>query len=216
MTTMMLCVSMTWFKIYFKSRTRVFFWRAPHKELCTEIQGRLMSCSDCGEIISTSDIINSCLQQWRYTIIPSNRLQDNRSDTIFQLSKERLDMAAYTFTYHMENGCALENVWFWGNTHIWELLLKYRFEEHSACHKASCFKKGCECWFLFPFMPTTSTYIHEDKGDKNENYKLWYSLDGSTREICPFIVLPKRPMGCQYINLHNLHILNVFNFNTNI
>jgi hypothetical protein len=65
-------------------------------------------------------------------------------------------------------------------------------------------------------MSTTSTYIHEDKGDKNEKEILWYSLDGSTREICPFLVLPKRPMGCQYINPHNSPILNVFNFNTNI
>jgi hypothetical protein len=65
-------------------------------------------------------------------------------------------------------------------------------------------------------MSTTSTYIHEDKGDKNEKEILWYSLDGSTKEICPFLVLPKRPMGCQYINPHNSSILNVFNFNTNI
>ncbi len=67
-----------------------------------------MSCSDCGKMISTSDTINSCLQQWRDIIIPSNRLKDNRPDTIIPLSKERLDMAAYTFTYHMENGFALE------------------------------------------------------------------------------------------------------------
>jgi hypothetical protein len=72
-----------------------------------------MSCADCAENISTSDIINSCLQQWRDIIIPSNRLQDNRPDTIISLSKERLDMAAYTFTYHMENGCALEKDQFW-------------------------------------------------------------------------------------------------------
>ncbi len=65
-------------------------------------------------------------------------------------------------------------------------------------------------------MSATSTYIHEDKGDKNEKEILWYSLDGSTREICPFLVLPKRPMGCQYINPHNSSIWNVFNFDTNI
>ncbi len=84
------------------------------------------------------------------------------------------------------------------------------FEEHSACHKASCFKKGCECRFLFPFMSNTSTYIHEDKGVQNENEILWYSLDGSTREICPFMVIPRRPMGCQYINPHNSPILNQY------
>jgi hypothetical protein len=104
-----------------------------------------MSCSDCVKIISTSDIINSCLQQSRDTVIPSNRLQDNRPDTIIPLSKERLDMAAYYFAYHMGNGCALEKDCFGGTKHVWELLLKYRFEEHSACHKASCFKKGLKC-----------------------------------------------------------------------
>ncbi len=96
-----------------------------------------MSCSDCGKKKSTSDIINSCLQQWRDIIIPSNRLKDSRPDTIIPLSIERLDMAAY----NMENGCALEKDCFGGNKHVWELLLKYRFEEHSACYKASCFKK---------------------------------------------------------------------------
>jgi hypothetical protein len=58
-----------------------------------------MSCSEYGKIISTSDIINSCLQLWRDTVIPSNRLQDNRPDTIIPLSKERLDMAAYIYIY---------------------------------------------------------------------------------------------------------------------
>jgi hypothetical protein len=43
-----------------------------------------------------------------------------------------------------------------------------------------------------------------------------YSLDGSTMKICPFIDLPKRPMGCQYINPHNVQILKAFNFNTNV
>ncbi len=95
-------------------------------------------------------------------------------------------------------------------------MLKYRFEEHSAYQKASCFKKVCECRFLFPFMSNTSTYIHEDKRVENENEILWYSLYGSTREICPFIVILRRPMGCQYINTQNSPILNVFNFNTNI
>jgi hypothetical protein len=65
-------------------------------------------------------------------------------------------------------------------------------------------------------MSTTSTYIHEDKGDNNEKEILCYSLDGSTRKIFPFLIFPKRPIGCQYINPHNSAILNVFNCNTNI
>ncbi len=119
-----------------------------------------MSCSDCGEIIFTSNIINHCLQEWKNTIIPGEQSQHYRPDTIIPLSRERLDMTAYTFSHHIENGCALEKDSFWGNKYVWELLLKFRFEEHSAYHKASCFKKGCECQFLFPYMSTTSMYIH--------------------------------------------------------
>ncbi len=44
-------------------------------------------------------------------------------------------------------------------------------------------------------MSTTSAYIHEDKGDKNKKEILWYSLEGSTREICPFLVLPNETHG---------------------
>jgi hypothetical protein len=38
-------------------------------------------------------------------------------------------MAAYTFSYHMNGGCALEKDPFWGNSHVRETLLKYRFKE---------------------------------------------------------------------------------------
>jgi hypothetical protein len=125
-------------------------------------------------------------------------------------------MAAYTFAYHMNGGCALEKDPFWGNDNVRETLLRYRFEEHSFSHSASCFKKDCECRFLFPFMSTDFTYIHEDIGDKDQNKTSWHFLDGSINTVYPFMVLPKRPMGCQFINAHNKAISDVFNFNTNI
>ncbi len=49
--------------------------------------------------------------------------------TNIPLSPARLDMAAYTFSYHMNGGCALEKDPFWGNSHVRETLLKYRFKE---------------------------------------------------------------------------------------
>jgi hypothetical protein len=116
----------------------------------------------------------------------------------------------------MNGGCALEKDAFWGNSHVREIFFKYRFKEHSSCHIASCFKKDCECRFMFPFMSTDCTYIHKDRGDKNQNKALWYSLDGSVNSVYPFLVLPKRPMGCQFINAHNTTISNVLNCNTNI
>ncbi len=116
----------------------------------------------------------------------------------------------------MNGDCALEKDHFWGNSHVRETLFKYRFKENSSCHVASCFKKGCKCRFLFPFMSTACTYIHEDKGDNNQNKTLWYSLDGSVNSVYPFLVSPKRPMGCQFINAHNTTISHVVNCDTNI
>jgi hypothetical protein len=65
-------------------------------------------------------------------------------------------------------------------------------------------------------MSNTCTYIHEDRGDNNKNETLFYSLDRSTNSVYPFMVLPKRPMGSQFINAHSNPISEVFNFNTNI
>ncbi len=111
----------------------------------------------------------------------------------------------------MNGGCALEKDCFWGNMHVWETLLKHRSKEHSSCHSGSCFKKGCKCRFLFPYMSTSCTCIHEDKGDNNKNETLWYSLDGSVNTVYPFLILPKRTMGCQYMNAHNTTISYVLN-----
>jgi hypothetical protein len=45
---------------------------------------------------------------------------------------------------------------------------------------------------------------------------LWYFLDRSVNNVYPFMVLPKQPMGCQFMNTHNKPISEVFNFNTNV
>ncbi len=175
-----------------------------------------MYCPDCNQTMSTIDNVNKALQRCKYCLIPGDRAQQNRPDTTIPLSQERLDMAAYTFSYHMSGGCLLETDPFWGDINVQDTLLRYRFEEHSFIHSALCFKKDCECKFLFPFMSTNCTCIHEDKGDKDQNKTLWYFLDGSVNNVYPFMVLPKRPMGCQFINAHNKPISEVFNFDTNI
>jgi len=203
-------------KNLFSEKDPTVLQRARHKELYDEVKGGIMFCPDCEQTVPSIDIVNKALQRRKDCLIRGDRAQHNRPDTMIPLSKERLDMAAYTFSYHMNEGCLMETNPFWGNNSVRETLLRYRFEEHSFSHSASCFKKDCECRFFFPFMSTNSTYIHEDKGDKDHNKTLWYFLDGSISTVYPFMVLPKSPMGCQFINAHNKTISNVFNFNTNI
>jgi len=192
------------------------FCEARHKDLCNDVKGNIMFCQSCYKNISTTDIINQSLQRWKDVCLPNIRAQHNRPDTIIPISAERLDMAAYLYSYHMNEGCARELDPYWGNKEIRDILLKYKFEEHAASHRASCFKKECECRFLFPFMSSSKTYIHEDKGDNNNNSTLRYSLDGTVNSVCPFMVILKRPMGCQFLNAHNRAISEVLNCNTNL
>jgi hypothetical protein len=77
-----------------------------------------MYCGECNKTITTVDIVNKSLQRWRDTINLGNRAQHNRPDTNISLSPKRLDIAAYTFSYHMNGGCALKKDAFWGNSHV--------------------------------------------------------------------------------------------------
>ncbi len=99
---------------------------------------------DCDKTISKVDIVNQSLQTWRDSIITGEIAQYFRLDTQISPSAARLDMAAYTFSYQTDDGCALEKDKFWGNIHVQETLLKYRFKEHSSRHSSLCFKKDCE------------------------------------------------------------------------
>ncbi len=133
----------------FSEKDPTILRRARHKDLYDEVKGGIMFCPDCEQTVSSIDIVNKALQRWKDCLIPGDRAQHNRPDTMIPLSKERLDMAAYTFSYHMNGGCFTETDPFWGNNSVRETLLRYRFEEHSFSHSASCFKKDCECRFFF-------------------------------------------------------------------
>jgi hypothetical protein len=97
-----------------KEKNEVDFRRARHKELYDEVNGIIMYCAECDKTMSTVDIVNNSLKRWRDTVLSNERAQHSRPDTNVPLSPARLDMAAYTFSYHMNGGCALEKDCFWG------------------------------------------------------------------------------------------------------
>ena len=55
-----------------------------------------------------------------------------------------------------------------------------------------------------------------DKGPNGEHIVDWHHLNGEILRVAPWILEPKRPMGCQFINTHNVAVSEVFNCNTNI
>ncbi len=150
-----------------------------------------MYCSECNQTVSTVDIVTMSLQRWKDTLNPGKRAQLKGPDMNIPLSKERLDIAAYTSLYHMNGGCALEKDAFWGNSHVREILLKYRFEEHSPCHVASCFKKDCECRFMFPsYLQLVHTFTRIKETTIKTKHCGTPQMDQSTVSI-PFLFSPR-------------------------
>ena len=61
-----------------------------------------MECKDCGHHTKTIDVINLALQRWKQEALKDDVAK--RLDTVLPLSNERLDIAAYTYLYHMDGG----------------------------------------------------------------------------------------------------------------
>jgi hypothetical protein len=110
------------------------FRRARHKELCAKIEGKILSCSTCGQNLSPSDIVHESLNKLHEYLIPGDRGKDNRLDNILPLSKERMDIAAYTYSYHMKHGCATENDKFWGNARTHNISFESHLQQTYVIH----------------------------------------------------------------------------------
>lgn len=192
------------------------FRDARHKDLCKDIQGKVIKCGSQNELISPVTLINHSLTTWRKHAMHDTK--QNRPDTFLPLSDEKIDMAAYCYSYHMSGGSNPIHDDFWGNQDIRQTLLHLKFDHHDCTHRPGCFKKGPECRFFHPFCTCEETYIHEDRGSEDDNVILWHNLDldGSFRKMPPWMVIPKRPMGCQYVNVHNPTLSDIFNCNTNV
>ena len=193
------------------------FRDARHKELCKGIEGKVIQRGDEKDRISPMVLIEYSLKQWKKHALRDAKRTD-RFDTALPMDSARVDIAAYCYSYHMIGGSNRIDDEFWGDEKIRQTLLRYKFDMHEYGHRCSCFKKTSECRFLFPFLTTSKTYIHEDLGLNDKNIISWHDLDlkGNLRKMAPWMVIPKRPMGCQYINAHNPTLSEIFNCNTNV
>ena len=66
--------------------------------------------------IITTDIVNLVLEDWKTKI--SKGKVNKLSDISLPISSQQLDIAAFTYSYHLEGGWHLEKHLFWGNTDI--------------------------------------------------------------------------------------------------
>ena len=142
-----------------------------HKDLCLEENGIIASCNATGTELTTSGIVNNALQQWyKFSKDEMNLLSH------FPMIKERQDIYCMRSIYDISSKSWCENssdqnlgtLDFTKIVGCRNTLLNLRFNEHDYFHRASCFKKGCECRFFLPMMTCPQTSIDfEIIGKKN-------------------------------------------------
>ena len=210
---------------------------ARHKDHCFDIGGKVMKCSSCSESISTTEMINNALAHWRD--ISTNSMTNSSvnftgigpTTNTLTLKKEWLDLAAYKFPYDSPHFDTSPSSWT-NHSLTRKTLLHLRFDEHSSYHRATCFKKGCECRANFPMPSCSESYIHIHDTipniippSKSSDKVLvpeklipvqCHSLFEDPVEKFQYMIIPKRHLGSQYLNQHSIPISEVLACNTNV
>ncbi len=116
----------------FREKDPTHFHCARHKELYDEVKGGIMYFPDCKQTMSTIDIVNKALQRWTDCLIPGDRAQHNRSDTMIPLSK-KIGYGCIHFLLppewrlYIRNRSVLGKYWCSGNiaqVQIWRTLIQ--------------------------------------------------------------------------------------------
>ena len=208
----------------FEERESQVLRDARMKVKCDDVRGKLLQCNKCMQCISTKSVVNMALEEWKNFSLRDRIGCDGTFETsdqngiILPLKPPLLDIAAYRYPYDFDGFNGLSPTSFWGNMDMRRVLLRLRFDEHACEHRASCFKNknNADCRFFLPCEICAETYIFEDRGNDDEYVKDWYYLDGSVKKMAPYLVIPKRNQGCQYLNSHSIPISSVLGCNTNI
>lgn len=167
----------------FDNRSAVIFREARHEQGCRLKDedeggpGRVIQCRGCGHITSPKEITASVLKNLQQEalenlqqedpgdlhlpasgdLFPDDRLDSyiaGNSEDPDSISRAILDIAAYRTVYDVPDGNDKDP-----DSKLRSILLNERFNQHSTVHASSCFKKGCECRFLFPFLASSGSKL---------------------------------------------------------
>lgn len=194
--------------------------RSRHKAHSYDIAGRIHGCMKCQQEFSSVDIINNALETWQLCAKRDGALAE--SIVPLPLTKEHLDVAAYRFPYDFDvatGECRLKHRHpFFNDYWCRKVLMNLRMNEHAFYHCSTCFVKASnECRSKFP-KPTQLLTVIDDGEENDEKWKsqIFYRLDGSEIETRAYNVIPRRPLGSEYLNTHNNAISSCLGCNTNM
>lgn len=195
--------------------------RARHKDHCYDIDGRILSCKECGAEFSPTDIINNVMETWQVAAQQEATSDQEWSPVEFPLTKEHLDVAAYRFSSDFDiasRECKSKHDHpLFNDFRFRKTLLNLNWNEHAATHCRTCFKKDLECRFFYP-QPTQAVTAFDDGDVDDEKWKglTFHKLDGSKSDTRAYTIVPARHQGSQYLNTHSDAMSMCIGCNTNI
>lgn len=202
------------------------FRDARHQALSILTRGHLLQCVKCKNTFTPTFFVENTLSEKLRsygidTTLTPQPVGSTEERKLSCMTDAQLDVAAYSYMYdfHSENGqlpVHIANTQ-WADDEFRSLLREHRFEYHDMWHRYTCFKKGCECRFMFPFLARKSTVIDEEEDEFDINAIQWNRLsDPKTVWLSPWLLTPQRELGSEYVNTYNYALSEIFNCNTNV
>ena len=99
--------------------------------------------------------MSKVLVEMKQTLEPPSTIELPLSSTSEGELNRILDVASYRYVYDMvgtDTALKPADDSYWKDRRVRAILLRQRFDNHHTTHANSCFKKGSECRFFFPFL----------------------------------------------------------------
>ena len=218
---------------------------ARHKDACLKHKGRLMFCPECKQRYSPEEVIRAACARVRSNGSVSVTPTESTIGNVDKLPKKWLDIASlrYPYDFHGDNctmaDCDTTRENWLRNKKMRSVLMHLRFDQHEELHVPYCFKKNDECRASLPMMVCNKSFLFDNQHilSNSSDFHVVHASESSTDEElqameevnwhhlsseCPvtrvsqFLVIPKRPQACQFLNQHSIPISEVISCNTNV
>ena len=204
-----------------------------------------MVCPECKQRFSPEEVIRATCSRIQNSVWGDSNLTEPTIGHDKELPKAWMDVAALRYPYDFdENGCTIGNKgganesWL-HNKDIRSVLVHLRFDQHAQLHRPTCFKKSEECRANLPMLICNESYLFDNEhvlansdafhvvhaSEHSPDKQLqamrevdWHHLNSEcpVTEVSQFLVIPKRPQACQFLNQHSIPISEVISCNTNV
>ena len=171
---------------------------------CTNGKGKTIYCLACNREFSPDDIFQKHLSHLIHNLPDTNPWKQ------LQLPLNEIQMACMTMQH-----CFMP----YNNEEfkILQFVSNIKSNRHDSNHKKSCFKKGCECRFCFPFPTQQDTECIFDKDQKPSQLYYWKNNEIiELNDALSYDIVTKRNIYDSYTNAHNKNVLDFNGGNNNV